>query len=398
MSDAAQNVPRRPTIGEILLRLGRISQEDVDRALTHQQQWGGYFGEALVALGLVAPGEVEWGLADQYDLPFVTLHPDAIDREVAVRVPAAWAREHLVLPVLRTGETVTAVLADPRSLGVLEEVRALTGAAQVEASLSTPEAIRVLIEAVHGEAEETLVSLARFLREALEGGAEEVGVSLTGAGALGWSRGVQPLRRALEGNPLVELRGLVSPWAEAGASVARWSARLSLPGVRRRVECTALGGGEEALEWAARISGEEPPPARADAGVRAAVALALRRGSALVAVPAPDAPHLPGLPAALLGRPVRTVHLSDREDAPDGVLHARVTGPLAEVLEGVAPFGVDALTLDVAGASPDDLEAARRAAPLVAVHLRGDPPAAAEFRLRLDSELHLPTWVYDAAD
>jgi len=36
----------RRTIGQILMGFGRINEEDVGRALEHQRENGGYFGEA----------------------------------------------------------------------------------------------------------------------------------------------------------------------------------------------------------------------------------------------------------------------------------------------------------------------------------------------------------------
>ena len=59
----------RRTIGQILMSLGRITEADVAKALDYQRDNGGYFGEALLQCGLVSEGELEWGLASQFDLP-----------------------------------------------------------------------------------------------------------------------------------------------------------------------------------------------------------------------------------------------------------------------------------------------------------------------------------------
>jgi len=394
---------RSTPIGEILVSLGRISPEDVERALAHQREEGGYFGDALVALGLVTAAEVNWGLADQYDLPFVNLRPDGIDREVASRVPPIWAREHLVLPVLRDGDTVTAVLSDPRDLGRLAEVEHFTGAARVEAALATPAAIRELIDAVHGEAEASSVQVAAFLLDALESGAGEVGVSVRGRHALGWVRRNAVVRRPLEGDALAELRRLVSPFPEpaaVGAGVRRWSARVALPGGAWAAECHLVGDAG-ALEWAAQLRPAAPGdalPARVDPELRAAVSRALVRGPVLVEVSGDDVPDeaLPGLPALLLDREVRSVHLTDRGALSAGALTLLVEGGLAASLAAVRPFTLDALTLDVEAASDAELRAAREAAPLVVLRARSAAPAevAPDFRLRLTPGGEFPSWVH----
>jgi hypothetical protein len=53
----------RRTIGQILMSLGRISEEEVAQALEYQRDQGGYFGEALLACQIVSAEELEWGLA-----------------------------------------------------------------------------------------------------------------------------------------------------------------------------------------------------------------------------------------------------------------------------------------------------------------------------------------------
>mgnify|MGYP003577274596 CR=1 FL=1 len=399
---------RSTTIGEILVGLGRISPEDVERALAYQREWGGYFGDALVALDLATPAEVKWGLADQYDLPFVNLRPDGIDRAVAALVPPGWAREHLVLPVLRDGDTVTVVLSDPRDLGRLIEVQQFTGAANVEAALSTPATLRALIDAVHGEPDISPIPVLRFLLEALESGAEEVGVSIRAGHAGGWARRQSTTHRTLDGDALHDLRRLVSPFPDSTTApgVRRWPARIALSGLVWTAECHAVGDGA-ALEWAARITGEETaatPQVWVDPDLRAAVGRALRAGNVVVEAWGEDEAALeralPGLPALLLDREPRAVHLSDSAAAVPGAAIAVPVGEsLRDSISALAPFALEALSLDVGEAAASDLTAARHAAPLVVARAREAALPDADFRLVLRSEGAALLWTrHEAAD
>ena len=94
----------RRTIGQILMSFGRISEQDVAQALEYQKERGGYFGEALLACGLVSEEELEWGLASQFDLPYVFPGPDAVDPEAAALVSPEWALSHLTLPIMKAGK------------------------------------------------------------------------------------------------------------------------------------------------------------------------------------------------------------------------------------------------------------------------------------------------------
>lgn len=374
---------KRPKpIGEILVGLGLITPLDVDRALEHQRERGGFFGDALVSLGLVTTAEVNWGLADQFDLPFVQPRPEDIDRAVALAVPVAWAREHLILPVLRNGDTVTVVLAAPQSRGRLDEVRRFTGAARVEAALASPETVAELIGAVHGETEASTVPLHEFLAEALAAGASRVGVSAWRDEAEAWYPASTPARRRLAEGWSEELRARIVPFptSERGR-VVRWSAALRDGERVWRVECALLAD-SEVTEWAARI-GPRIPVAPDSVVVDRSVAALLDerlRGEGATARMGKGTHQerswplelvLPLFPRALRGERIRSVHLCDAETvAPRDIPCVRVGDSLESSLRDLEPFGLQALTLDVERLSADELEWARRVAPLVAFRTR----------------------------
>lgn len=402
---------KRPIrLGDLLIEMGRITPDDVECALDHQRVHGGYLGDALIRLGLLTHDELRWSLADQHDIPFVHLRPENIDHALAGQVPAAWAREHLVLPVLRNGGTVTAVLEDLSGLEKLEEVRRYTRAERVEPALSTPERIRELIQAVHGQGGGPPVGLGRLVEEALERGASELGVSVRPGRVEGWYRAGEKVRRALDAGWEAELEEVVSPLSPLPTSpvhtLRQWPAILTAGGSTWRVECHALGRGES-LEWAARLL----QPVRVDLSrvevcpeLAAAVRRAREAGSVVARVHPADyrlngsaAPletleaALPALPALLLDDP-RALHLSSRPvAAPRGALYLLLREPLEMLLPRLEPFALEALTLDVGGLRADDVDTLRRVSPFVAALARldgrpGPLPADLHLSLRADGE------------
>lgn len=370
--------PRTPKrIGEILVDLGRITAEQLDQALREQQVRGGYLGDVLVAMGLVSHAEIRYGLADQYDLPFVRLQPDAIDREVAALVPGGWARDHLVLPVLRAGSTVTVVIADPDSLDQLEHVRRWTDAAEVEPALATADTIRALINAVHGAEGQARVSLPAVAAEALELGATEMGVSLTGERPRAWYRvGEAVFRRDLDRQWGADLQNLIAPLfpLQSPEAVRHWSAVLSLGSKMYRVECGAFGEAG-VLELVARIGQRLPSsadPAALDPALRNAASEAVRSGPVVIAAaPERDAvlpevfnAHLPMLTRALAGPNARLAYLglAGADHLPDGALRMAQREAVLSTLEELAAFALDALTVDLGDLGAGELAAAAAAA------------------------------------
>lgn len=402
---------KRPKpIGEILAELGLITEADVERALAHQRARGGYFGDALVELGLLSPEQVRFALADQYDLPFVHLRPESIDRRVAALVPAEWAREHLMIPVLRDGDTVTVTLTVPPTEQELAAVRRFTRAARVEAAVSTAETIHALIDAVHGEGAGTEIALAEWVTRALEVGARAVGLSARGSRVRGWYRAEATVWGRIGGGWAAELRRVVYPWPASQDEPRRWPAVLACEAGLWRAECCAVAAAG-ALEWSAQIAtplatGADGPAASPE--LRSAVGTALRGGGATLCVDhdGADAERddeaaaalleavLPALPGAVLDDRPRSAHLADRPVAVlPGTLVLRATQPLAAALAALEPFRLDALTLDIERLTADDLAAARRSARCVAFRRHPtQPPLAADLDVRL-RRADTPLWI-----
>jgi type IV pilus assembly protein PilB len=370
---------RSKPIGEILSALGRITAADVERALAHQRERGGFFGDALVELGILSADEVKFALADQYDIPFVHLRPESIDRAVAQMVPAEWAREHQLLPVLRDGNVVTVILTVPPTAEELEAVRRFTRAARVEAAVSTGETIEALIDAVHGESDAATVPLGEWLTRAIDVGSREIGLSVRAQRVGGWYRadGEGVVRATISAGWKIELERVLSPFVKSGTgSVRSWPAMLAANGRLWRSECSAIET-LDAAEYVFRLDTalpDEPLEAGAARELRQTVASLRRRGAVTLRAVSPEGAvppgvletALPGLPAALLGAGVRSLHLADRAVAiPPGVLSLQPAGSLAAALAALEAFAFDALVLDVERLEAADLEAACHAAPLV---------------------------------
>ena len=104
-------------IGEILVREGLITREQLNLALQEQRDSGARIGYNLVALGFVKEVDLTRTLARQYRMPAVDLTNFEIDPRIARLIPGEMAAKHLVLPLKRDGRTLTVAMADPTSTG-----------------------------------------------------------------------------------------------------------------------------------------------------------------------------------------------------------------------------------------------------------------------------------------
>jgi len=113
-------------IGEILVREGLITREQLNLALQEQRDSGARIGYNLVALGFVKEIDLTRTLARQYRMPAVDLTNFEIDPRIARLIPGEMAVKHLVLPLKRDGRTLTVAMADPTSTGVLDDLKFIT--------------------------------------------------------------------------------------------------------------------------------------------------------------------------------------------------------------------------------------------------------------------------------
>ncbi|MES2177635.1 MAG: ATPase, T2SS/T4P/T4SS family [Gemmatimonadota bacterium] len=113
-------------LGDLLVREGLITREQLEKALQEQRQSGTRVGYNLVKLGFIPETELTKMLARQYKMPAVDLSKFEVDPRIAKLIPGDLAIKHLVLPLKRDGRTLTVAMADPTNLGVLDDLKFIT--------------------------------------------------------------------------------------------------------------------------------------------------------------------------------------------------------------------------------------------------------------------------------
>ncbi|HYT03962.1 MAG TPA: type IV-A pilus assembly ATPase PilB [Gemmatimonadales bacterium] len=113
-------------LGEILLREGLISQEQLKKALLEQKNTGMRLGYTLVKLGFVEETEISKMLARQYRMPAVDLSRFEVDPKILKLLPPDVAIKHTVLPLKREGRTLTVAIADPNNVTAIEDIKFIT--------------------------------------------------------------------------------------------------------------------------------------------------------------------------------------------------------------------------------------------------------------------------------
>lgn len=109
-------------LGEILLDRKKITLPQLESALREQRRGGGYLGEILVKLGFVQEQDVIAALVIQCHLPYIAVDRYEINRDVIALVPKELAHRHCIVPLDRVGDILSLVMLDPLDMDVRSDV------------------------------------------------------------------------------------------------------------------------------------------------------------------------------------------------------------------------------------------------------------------------------------
>jgi len=132
-------------LGELLLRERMISLEQLKQAQDEQRRTGANLGFTLARLGYVSDEDISRVLAQQYNIPAVSLAEYEIDPEIIALVPKEVAQRHKVIPVQRAGSSLILAMADPTNLHAIDDIKFLT-AYNVEPVVASEAAIQAAID------------------------------------------------------------------------------------------------------------------------------------------------------------------------------------------------------------------------------------------------------------
>ena len=154
-------------LGEILIERRLLTQEDVDRALELQRERGDKIGKILVDMGFVAMRDVLSALAEQLQVPVLTIEgPPAMSPETESLSPK-FLRQFRCLPVALHDHTVTLAMADPLDFETRSTVAACTGLT-VRPGIAVEQEILDAIDRYYGQAEKSGDEIATATGEADE--------------------------------------------------------------------------------------------------------------------------------------------------------------------------------------------------------------------------------------
>ena len=114
-------------IGELLLKEKRLTPAQLQEALNYQKTNGGKLGLNLVKLGFVTDDEITALLSKQYGVPSINLAQFEIDAATIKLIPSETAQKYQIVPLSRSGATLTIAITDPTNVFAMDDIKFMTG-------------------------------------------------------------------------------------------------------------------------------------------------------------------------------------------------------------------------------------------------------------------------------
>ncbi len=116
----------KKSLGEQLIQKGLLQPIQLEKAEKEAQKAGEPLRKILLKLGYVSEDVLMTHLADELNIPFISLSNFIIMPEVVKLVPEQLARKYTLIPIFRVGDSISVAMADPLNIFATDELKLKT--------------------------------------------------------------------------------------------------------------------------------------------------------------------------------------------------------------------------------------------------------------------------------
>lgn len=132
-------------LGDLLVSVGKITDEQLDFALQIQREKKMKLGETLIDLTFVTEKDIIEVLEFQLGIPQVDLEKYYIEPDVPHLISESFARTNLLIPIKRDGMRLAVAMSDPLNILVINDLEIVTGF-EVDPKIATEKDIKNAID------------------------------------------------------------------------------------------------------------------------------------------------------------------------------------------------------------------------------------------------------------
>lgn len=132
-------------IGELLVRSGVITPDQLTEAQAAQTSNGGQLATHLVKLGLIGERELAQTISEQYGVPIIELGEQSIEDSALQLIPHNIALKHGLIPVVKQAQSLTVAMTDPSNIVALNDIKFITGL-EIQVAVAPESDVRLALE------------------------------------------------------------------------------------------------------------------------------------------------------------------------------------------------------------------------------------------------------------
>lgn len=122
-----QEVKKNPQkLGEMLIYYKIITPEQLEEGLKIQKNMEKRIGEILIDLGRVTQDEINWVLGKQLNLPYIQVNADNIDIRLSKNISEDILKKFKVIPIMELNDELVVAMADPTDEEAIEMIKEVT--------------------------------------------------------------------------------------------------------------------------------------------------------------------------------------------------------------------------------------------------------------------------------
>ena len=141
------------SFGELLVSKGLLTHEELEKVLEEQRKGGGRLGEVLLRLEMLNNEDITRALAEHFSMEYIRLGDvnkidDKIDVDIARMLPEALAKRFCLVAIDEADGKIVVAMADPLDIVAIDTV-ALKIKRQIKPVISSPREIHRAIELIY---------------------------------------------------------------------------------------------------------------------------------------------------------------------------------------------------------------------------------------------------------
>jgi type IV pilus assembly protein PilB len=212
-------------LGKTLVKAGKITEVQLQKALEMQKNGAGKLGEILVRIGAITDENViSEFIGKQLNIGALRLTDIELNPDIVKLIPQDIARKFNVISVSKLGKTLIVAISDPNNIYVLDAIKFITGC-NIQPVISPENTIQSAIETYYGD--------TSGINEIIKGMSAELEVVEEAEDA----PSEQDLQSQVQDKPLVKLvDGIIADAIRKGASDIHFESYEKRVRVRYRID------------------------------------------------------------------------------------------------------------------------------------------------------------------